>query len=150
MKKIFAVILTLAMLLCFVGCVGSDVKATVVNNDGATEYLTAKELAKISDENDIAFKNKYWCASVTVEGTIKEIKSLCKINGTTYQWAVYVEGGSSDWFIGKTSISKTTVTESLLGSLNVGDKVKISGEIVGANSFDCDISNGTTSITKIN
>ena len=150
MKKIFAVILTLAMLLCFVGCVGSDVKATVVNNDGATEYLTAKELAKISDENAIAFKNKYWCASVTVEGTIKEIKSLCTINGTTYQWAVYVEGGSSDWFIGKTSISKTTVTESLLGSLNVGDKVKISGEIVGANSFDCDISNGTTSITKIN
>ena len=139
MKKILAVILTLAMLLCFVGCGGSDVKATVVNNDGATEY-----------ENAIAFKNKYWCASVTVEGTIKEIKSLCKINGTTYQWAVFVEGGSSDWFIGKTSVSKTTVTESLLGSLNVGDKVRISGEIVGANSFDCDISNGTTSITKIN
>ena len=71
------------------------------------------------------------------------------INGPYYEWTVVVEGGSVDWFMGKHTTTQTTVTTEFLSSLNVGDMVRMSGKIVGANTFNCDISNGTISISKL-
>ena len=103
MKKVLALVLSLSLFLCLGGCGESDIVASVVNNDGQVEQLSAKQLAQIREENSIRFDEKYWSASVTVEGKVKEVTSAITINGTYYDWTVVVEGGSVDWFMGKKS-----------------------------------------------
>ena len=149
MKKLLIFALVMTILLCLSGCGEKDIVASIVNNDGEVEQLSAKELANIREQNSILFDNKYWCASATVEGKVKEVTSEITINGTYYEWTVVVEGGSVDWFMGKHTTTQTTVTKEFLASLNVGDEVRMSGDIVSANVFNCDISNGQIAITKI-
>lgn len=149
MKKVLITLLVMVMLFSFAGCGSSDVKATVINNNGETEYLSAKELAEIKSDNSIAFEKNYWSCKVVVEGEIKEITSSKIINGTYYSWTITVEGGNADWFIGKGQYSESDVDEDFLATLNVGDTVKISGDIVGANSMECNISNGTLQVIKV-
>lgn len=126
----------------------TDVKAKVINNNGVTENLTAKELCDLSDANPVSFKNTYWCAKVTVTGKVKEIGGLRSINGTYYNWTLEVEGGECDWFIGDKKYNTSTISEDLIASLSKGDTVEISGEIVGASFDEVDISNGTISVKK--
>lgn len=165
MKKLIAIILSLVLILSLCACGSStssnssgssnsksnttkDVKATVVNNKGETEYLTAKDLIDIQESNPLNFDNNYWSAKVTVTGTVNEIGGLSSINGTHYEWTLKVEGGECDWFIGDGKYNTSTVSEDLLASLKKGDTVQISGEIVGASFGQVDISNGTISVTK--
>ena len=159
MKKLFALLLSLSLMVCLCACGGGgnpsdqdltpkNVRATVHNNQGKTEYLTAKQLHDLSNSNNIAFMQKYQAAKVTVTGTVTEIGGLSNINGTDYRWTLTIEGGEYDWFIGKTNYNKSSVTTDFLASLNIGDTVTISGEIVGAGIFDVDISNGTISVKK--
>jgi len=124
-----------------------NVKATVINKKGATEQLTAKELCDLSKSNPVNFDNNYWCAKVTVTGTVNEIGGLSSINGTHYNWTLKVEGGECDWFIGDNKYN-TSVSKDLIASLSKGDTVEISGEIVGASFGEVDISNGTLSVKK--
>lgn len=149
MKKVFITLLIVTMLISLIGCNASEIKATVINNNGETEYLSAKELAEIKDENSIAFEKNYWSCKVVVEGEVKEVTSSKIINGTYYSWTIKVEGGSADWFIGKGKYNESNVDEDFLATLSVGDTVKISGDIVGANSTECDISNGTLQVIKV-
>lgn len=149
MKKVLVALLVLAMVFSLFGCGASEIKATVINNNGETEYLSAKELAEIKDENSIAFEKNYWSCKVIVEGKIKEVTAAKFINGTYYSWTIKVEGGSADWFIGKGKYNESNVDEDFLATLSVGDTVKISGDIVGANSTECDISNGTLQVIKV-
>lgn len=126
----------------------NDVKATVTTNQGTVEVLSAKELYNISEENGVRFNDVYWDAQVVVSGKINEIKGSHYLNGTYYKWAVVVEGGESDWFIGVNNYTETTITEDYLATLNVGDMVEASGAIVGASRYSCNISNGEVFITK--
>ncbi len=161
MKKIFAFILSLVLITSLCACgtntqtnsgstTKTGIKATVVNNDGNTEQLTAKQLCDFSDANKISFEKKYWCARVTVTGKIKKIESSTTINGTHYNWTLLIDGGDGNWFIGDQRFNTSTVTEDFLASLNIGDTVEISGEIVGVSSSfkEVDISNGTISVKK--
>ena len=50
-----------------------NIKATVVNKQGVTEQLTAKELLDIQSGNALKFDNDYWTAKVTVTGKISKI-----------------------------------------------------------------------------
>ena len=85
---------------------------------------------------------------VTVTGTVNDIGGLSSINGTRYNWTLKVEGGECDWFIGDEKYNTSSVSEALIASLNKGDTVEISGEIVGASFGEVDISNGTISVKK--
>lgn len=156
MKKLLALVLSLFLAASLCACSAAineqqtpattepiqDVKAKVTTAEGV-EYLTAKELCDIDSSNAIKFDNVYWCASVTVTGTVKKIEGPITINGTRYNWALYVEGGQADWFIGDTQYNTSMVSDDVLARLNVGDTVEITGEIVGTSSWgECDISNG--------
>lgn len=120
------------------------VTAKVINNKGVTEYLTAKDLMSLYSENDLAFKQDYWCAKVTVTGKITEVSGAKIINGSHYDWTIEIDG---NWFVGKTKNNESNVTEDFIAKLRNGDVVTISGEIVGAWS-NVNISNGTISVTK--
>lgn len=125
-----------------------NIKATVVNKQGVTEQLTAKELLDIQSGNALKFDNDYWTAKVTVTGKISKIGGEEIINGSHYNWTLKIEGGEGDWFIGEGKYNTSTVSKDYIASLNVGDTVEISGEIVGAFFGEVDISNGTISVTK--
>lgn len=161
MKRIlaFSIFLVLIVILCACSTTTqtgtsanpnytNDVKGTLINNQGDPEFLTAKELCDLSNGNNISFEKKYWCAYTTVTGKITEIEGACIINGTHYAWTVTIDGGTCDWFIGKTKYNASSVTENFLADLNVGDIVEISGEIVGASFGQVDLSNGTISVKK--
>ena len=169
MKRAFS--LTMALLLCLALCAcgtqttttpanqqvnksevtttkpAEDVKAKVTTANG-TEYLTAKELCDINSSNAIRFDNTYWSASVTVTGTVNRIEGPISINGTYYNWALYVEGGQADWFIGDDQYNTSMVSKDVLAELNIGDSVEITGEIVGASMGQCNISNGMIFVVK--
>ena len=121
-----------------------EVRATVVNNSGVTEYLTAEDLKSLYRGNSLAFEKDYWCAKVTVTGAVTEVSGPQIINGSDYDWTIVVDG---DWFVGKTKYNESNITKDYLAELRVGDIVTISGEIVGA-FFDVDISNGTVTVKK--
>lgn len=161
MKKFLAFIMSVVLIFSLCACgsssqansnnttnTASEVKATVRTNEGATEHLTSKELCDLSAANNISFEKKYWCAKVTVTGTLKKIDGAITINGTSYDWALYVEGGSCDWFIGKTRYNESNITEDFIATLSIGDTIEISGEIVGASFGEVDISNGPISVKK--
>ena len=164
MKKLFALLLSLILIVSLCACgntkqtttnnaankanSANEVKATVINKDGGTESLSAKELADIKESNPLNFDNKYWCAKVTVTGKITDIGGLSNINGTNYKWTLTIEGGEWDWFIGDSEYNTSTVTQDFIATLSKGDTVQISGEIVGASFKQCDISNGTISVIK--
>ncbi len=150
MKKtiVSALILLLVFSLSACSAKKADVYATVVNNQGVTEQLTAKQLEDLKSNNAISFEKNYWSATVTVVGTVTEIKGKNILNGTYYDWSVTVEGGECDWFIGKAQYTETTITEDFLATLQVGDTVEITGDIVGASMGTCDISNGIVSCVK--
>ena len=152
MKKLFAFIVLLLLIFSLTACATiapeDDVYATVINNQGVTERLTAKQLENAKSENAIAFEKNYWSATVTVVGTVSEIKGKNILNGTYYDWSVTIEGGECDWFIGKAQYTETTITEDFLATLQVGDTVEITGDIVSASMGTCDISNGTVSCVK--
>ena len=153
MKKIITSLSLFLLIISLTACATiateNDVYATVVNNQGVTEQLTAKQLENIKSENAIAFEKNYWSATVTVTGAVKEITGKYILNGTYYDWTVTIEGGECDWFIGKAQYTETTITEDFLATLKIGDTIEITGDIVGASMGICDISNGTLSAKKI-
>lgn len=162
MKKLIALLLSTLLIFSLWACSNNsstnsngtsnntpkNVKATVINKQGVTESLTAKELIDIAASNPVNFDNNYWTAKVTVTGTVTEIGGLSTVNGTRYNWTLKVEGGECDWFIGDDSYNTSTVSEDLIASLSKGDTVEISGEIVGAYFDPVNISNGTISVKK--
>ncbi len=136
MKK--ALSLALALILCMNICACqsstsnqsetqneyADPIATVVNNNGEAENLTASDIRKISHQNEVAFKNKYFGAKVTVIGEVEEVMSTTTINGITIEAGVSLKGG---WEI---EASKEEVM-----NLMPGDIVKATGQIFWA-TFD--------------
>ena len=153
MKRILAILLSAMFIFSLCACsnstnTNSNVKATVVNKQGVTEQLTAKEILDISEANPLNFDNNYWSAKVTVTGKITKIGGTEIINGSHYNWTLTIEGGDGDWFIGDDKYNTSTVSEDFIATLNIGDTVEISGEIVSAYFGKVNISNGTISVKK--
>lgn len=149
MKKIISI--ALIMIVCCLticGCNSSennsksegDLKAKVVNNDGVTEYLTKHELYDLQSKNSVNFQKKYWCSHVSVTGKITSIEGLHIRDGMTYFWSVRV----GDWFVGDTSYNECNISDDFIASLNEGDMVEISGDLVSPG----DLSNGKINIVK--
>ena len=57
-------------------------KATIVNNQGEIEELSAKELKKIYDENQANFKKNYAGAYIVFVGTVEKVKNGFMENGS--------------------------------------------------------------------
>ena len=100
----------------------SETTATVINNDGITETLTARELIKIHDGNSVAFNKKYFEAEVTVIGTVESVHGTTVLNGHTMSAYIELEGG---WRVEASS-------EDVVIDLLPGDTVKVTGHIYSA------------------
>ena len=77
-KKILSVLLIAVICistLCACGNSATDTKATIVNNEGATEELSSKELYAINEENSAKFEKTYLNAQVTITGTVESVDS---------------------------------------------------------------------------
>lgn len=170
MKKVLAILLSATLILSLCACkkvtnmepgnsananvnstsdnTQKNIKATVHNNQGVTEQLSAKELLDIQNGNPLKFENDYWAAEVIVTGKITKIGGEEIINGSHYNWTLKIEGGEGDWFIGDGKYNTSSVSKDFIASLNTSDTVEISGEIVGAFFGEVDISNGTISVKK--
>lgn len=126
MKKLLALIMVMVLCLSLCACGGkskTNVKATVINNDGVTEKLSSKELCDIYSENEARYRSKYQSADVTITGTVKTVESHLESYGTTTHsvYDIILEEG---WEI--------TVLEEFheeVINLSAGDKVTISSEL---------------------
>ena len=119
MKKKIAVLLSLvmslSMLLC--GC-GSNGQYAEVNG---TKY-GIKEIGKTIKDNEIKFDDEFKGEQVTIVGEISQINGASMYGEQVYQAMISVGGGYWDAYIEESNCE--------LSSLNVGDKVKITGTIV--------------------
>lgn len=65
-------IIAVIILIKFLGI--GDTKATIIDNQGNTVELTAKELIDIYDENEATFDTLYHNAEVSLVGTVDKIE----------------------------------------------------------------------------
>lgn len=135
MKKVISFVL--ALVLCFGLCacasnVGTDdtannnstsnsnhPQATIINNDGKTETLTAGDLHKLNNENQVAFNKKYIGASVTLIAKVASVHGPTVWDGHNMAAYVQLEDG---WIV---EASSGKVVENLMP----GDYVKVTGKI---------------------
>lgn len=122
--------------------IDSHPKATIINNDGKTENLTAADLRKLNNGNQVAFNKKYIGAQVTLIAKVVKVHGKTVYNG--HSMAAYVE--LEDGWLVEASSSK--VVEDLMP----GDYVIVTGQIYLV-SMDIQLfitSNATTTIRPYN
>lgn len=126
MKKLLAMVLVLVMVLSLGACGGgngSSVKATIIDNDGATVSLSSKEILEIYNGNEAKFDKSYEGAQVTIAGTIESIEagrnsSLGQsVYGITLEegWWIMVLKNSHDEVVDLVPGDKVTITSTLQG-----------------------------------
>lgn len=99
MKKCYGIIIMLIIcLLVMTGCGKDDSNAsasskslasktaTVINKEGNTEKLTAKEICSVYDENSAKFKKYYAGAEISFIGTVSEVDSYFKESSGSTTW----------------------------------------------------------------
>lgn len=123
-KKFLAITMVLALCLSLCACGGSsDTKATIIDNEGNTVQMTAKELIALDDENSAKFDNLYQNAEITLVGTVESVDSGFRENGVSFLWdRITLEGG---WQIQMYHGSHDEV----LLELSAGDTVEITSKI---------------------
>jgi len=91
--------------------------ATIINNIGETEYLTASELIEIQETNEIRFEDMYIGANVTLVAEIREIDEEKIVLGETMMacWTVY--NIDRDELV-KYSTGDIVVVNGIIGELN--------------------------------
>lgn len=122
MKKLFVCCLALAMLVCMVGCGGSDTY-TVTKLTGETVSMTGDELIDIATNDSITFKREYSRAAISGEGKITKIEE--GFIGSSMVGNEYYQVTINDEIIVETR------GEVFVG-FKVGDEVTFSGEIYSA------------------
>ena len=135
MKKALSLILVLVMCLSMCACasnVGTDdtansnptsnnnhPQATIINNDGKTESLTAGELYELMSANEVAFNKKYLGAQVTLIAKVTSIHGNAILDSHIVAAYITLEDG---W---RVEASSGKVVENLMP----GDYVKVTGTI---------------------
>ena len=104
-------------------------RGTITNNNGETEYLTANELGKILEKNEVKFKNLYVGAEATIIGEVLEIKEDKIVLGedTFSCWEVY-NCSSSElvmFDIGDVVIATGTIRDAFVGQVELVEKTTI-------------------------
>lgn len=134
MKKKLLILICCVSLLGLVGCGKNDNNlggkskvgiATIVDNNGETKKMTAKELLDIYNNNEAKFKKYYAGAEVNLTGIISSIdESFSFIKGTTvYLYVINLEDG---WRI---EIRKEG-NEDFVADIDKGTKIQVSSNIV--------------------
>ncbi|MBR2012672.1 MAG: hypothetical protein IJ995_00440 [Clostridia bacterium] len=123
----------------------SNVVASIITNDGEQKSMTAQDLADLDDANAVAFKNKYFGASVTLEANVVKVNSRTMREGYYMESYVELEDG---WII------ETDPDE--VADLFPGDTVKAEGNIYSTDSRGFitiqiyRVNGHTTKVTKVN
>ena len=104
-------------------------RGTITNNNGETEYLTANELRKILEKNEVKFKNLYVGAEATIIGEVLEIKDDKIVLGedTFSCWEEY-NCSSSElvmFDIGDVVIATGTIRDAFVGQVELVEKTTI-------------------------
>lgn len=98
MKKILYLLLISATIFCLTGCGNGESKddtnskslvsktAAVINKEGNTENLTAKELCSVYDDNSAKFKKYYAGAEISFIGTISKVESHFREGSSSTLW----------------------------------------------------------------
>lgn len=115
MKKVLALVMVMMMVFALCACGGSGSPATIVDNDGNTVQMTAKELKAEYDENSARFKEIYYGGGIELNGTVESV---------TTNTVKLKEG----WEV---ELSPQKHGD-LLTSLNKGDKVYVKSNIYSA------------------
>ena len=131
MKKIFAIVLALAVMISLFGCSSSNgagnkgkkILATVQTNSGERKQMTLRELRDVEESNSILFEDEYIGADITVTSTITKIGGAYRLT-SWFDCDAYVEldAGNIGCFF-------KPVTEAYAKTLNVGDTITVSGKI---------------------
>lgn len=143
MKKKIVILLSLAIIICILlrTCGGnSAVKATIIDNDGTTVELSAKELCEIEESNEASFNNKYKLAEATIEGivySVDETQVVLELEGRIPAYKITLEGG---WKVEVLQESHKEVID-----LKSGDKVEIVSHIQSCFAGTVSMSNLTYS-----
>lgn len=83
MKKFLCLFLVLVMCLSLCACsTASNSPATIVDNDGNTVSMTAKELRDIYSENKAKFDKYYYGATINFTGTVESVRTDFLENGS--------------------------------------------------------------------
>lgn len=138
MKKITLLLLALVMCFSLCACGGESAGtnadadtektdnislATIVDNEGNTVEISAKELLDLEKENEAKFEKYYLGADITFIGTVKSITTNYITSGssTKLDAIVFEEGWKVELAQGQ--------YEDILVELSAGDKVQVESQI---------------------
>lgn len=123
-KKILVIFMVLALCLSLCACGGSGVtEATIIDNEGNTVQMTARELIALANENEVKFDKLYNRAEINLVGIVESIDTNTRFNGSTILMDIIkLKDG---WEICMYSNSHDDV----LQELSAGDTVEITSEI---------------------
>lgn len=130
-KKILSVLLITVICistLCACGNSATDTKATIVNNEGATEELSSKELYAINEENSAKFEKTYWNAQVTLTGTVESVDNYPHSHMTCDMYQINLKEG---WEVEVVAEFHEEVID-----LVEGDKIKVTSNLQSAFTSD--------------
>lgn len=108
MKKIVLSILLIGItVIGLTGCnsKNSNLKATIIDNNGDVAELSFAELANIFETNSVKFENNYSGATIKFKGNVKSISESipcrivnaeCRIVNFTNGWYVYLLDDTED------------------------------------------------------
>lgn len=116
---IIATVSLLIMLVLFIlpsTTSNGNAKATITNNYGQTEYLTADELMDLKESNAVSFDDKYKGAHITIVDVVDSVKGERNLTLRS----------SFDWDV------ELAFSQDLMKSLKKGDKVRVDGKIYSA------------------
>ena len=78
---LIAIVIIIAAII-LIKCLGTgDAKATIIDNQGNTVELTAKELMDIHNENEATFDTLYSNAEISLVGTVEKIEYNISTSG---------------------------------------------------------------------
>ena len=108
-KKISLILMIIVTLFALTGC-SSDPKMKIIDNEGKSVEMTAKELLEAKNNNDSKYKSLYIGAYATVKTKVKYVKDR----------RIYLEGGIfTDYNSSLYDVNK----------IEVGDTVEVQGNI---------------------
>jgi len=102
--------------------------ATIIDNNGETQKMSAKELVQIYEKDEAEFKKIYTGADITVVGTFEVVKEKIDfsiIDGKSEVVEVYELSLKEGWVI---RINRQG-NEDFIAKLNEGDKLEVKGNI---------------------